>query len=75
MTSSKWPETRNVGGILSPNPNENPYWHDANHVFVPYCSSDSWSGTKEKAETPESWRFMGSLIVSTYIANVHVKNE
>lgn len=52
-----------VGGILSPSPVENPFWHDANHVFVPYCSSDSWSGTRGKPETNNSLRFMGSLIV------------
>ena len=52
-----------VGGILSPNPVENPFWHDANHVFVPYCSSDSWSGTRAKPESSNSLRFMGSLIV------------
>lgn len=50
MTSAKWPETRDdVGGILSPLAAENPYWHNANHIFVPYCSSDSWSGSRVSA--------------------------
>ncbi|GBM62538.1 Palmitoleoyl-protein carboxylesterase NOTUM [Araneus ventricosus] len=44
MSSTLWPETRSVGGILSPDPEENPYWWDANQVFLPYCSSDTWSG-------------------------------
>lgn len=70
MTSAQWPETRNVGGILSPNPYENPYWHNANHVFVPYCSSDSWSGTRVKPETRDGLRFMGSLIVRQVIADL-----
>lgn len=55
------PIARLVGGLLSPRVEENPYWHDANHIFVPYCSSDSWSGTSDKPE--EQWAFMGALIV------------
>uniref|UniRef100_A0A336MQJ2 CSON003232 protein n=1 Tax=Culicoides sonorensis TaxID=179676 RepID=A0A336MQJ2_CULSO len=66
MTSDKWPATRNVGGILSPSPTENPYWYNANHVIVPYCSSDSWSGTKMKPDS-NGHRFMGSLIVKQVI--------
>ncbi|ALC43262.1 Notum, partial [Drosophila busckii] len=73
MTSSQWTETRDVGGILSPHAEENPYWHNANHVLVPYCSSDSWSGTRIEPETPEregSWRFMGALILRQVIADL-----
>ncbi|XP_017043420.1 palmitoleoyl-protein carboxylesterase NOTUM [Drosophila ficusphila] len=73
MTSSQWPETRDVGGILSPHPEENPYWHNANHVLIPYCSSDSWSGTRTEPDTrdPEnSWRFMGALILRQVIAEL-----
>ncbi|KAH8380166.1 hypothetical protein KR009_009301 [Drosophila setifemur] len=73
MTSSQWPETRDVGGILSPHPEENPYWHSANHVLIPYCSSDSWSGTRTEPVTtdPEnSWRFMGALILRQVIAEL-----
>lgn len=67
MTSAQWPETRSMGGILSPDSNENPYWYNANHVFVPYCSSDSWSGTRVKPESRDGLRFMGSLIVRQVI--------
>ncbi|XP_055376229.1 palmitoleoyl-protein carboxylesterase NOTUM [Condylostylus longicornis] len=70
MTSAQWPENRDVGGILSPLPEENPYWHNANHVLVPYCSSDSWSGTKTQIETRDGWRFMGSLIIKQVIADL-----
>lgn len=59
-----------VGGILSPLPDENPYWYNANHVFVPYCSSDSWSGTRIKPESRDSLRFMGQLIVKQVIADL-----
>ncbi|EDS28214.1 notum [Culex quinquefasciatus] len=70
MTSAQWPETRDVGGLLSPLPQENPYWYNANHVFVPYCSSDSWSGTKIKPDTRDGLRFMGSLIVRQVVADL-----
>lgn len=59
-----------MGGILSPTEDDNPYWHDANHVFVPYCSSDSWSGTKIQPDTRDGWSFMGSLIVKQVIADL-----
>lgn len=51
-----------VGGILSLDPQENPFWSDANHVLIPYCSSDSWSGNRV-AENPGDFSFMGSKIV------------
>ncbi|EDV96089.1 palmitoleoyl-protein carboxylesterase NOTUM [Drosophila grimshawi] len=73
MTSSQWTETRDVGGILSPHAEENPYWHNANHVLVPYCSSDSWSGTRIEPDTRDrenSWRFMGALILRQVIADL-----
>lgn len=51
-----------MGGILSLNPEENPYWSDANHVLIPYCSSDSWSGDVT-AQSPGEFSFLGSRIV------------
>nr|CAG4640708.1 EOG090X02ZJ [Eulimnadia texana] len=62
MTSAMWPDTRQVGGILSPDPEENPFWWNANHVYVPYCSSDSWSGSSP-AGTNNRFAFMGSSII------------
>ncbi|CAD7003911.1 unnamed protein product [Ceratitis capitata] len=70
MTSAQWPETRDVGGILSPLPEENPYWHNANHVLVPYCSSDSWSGTRDTIHETTKFRFMGAVILRNVIAEL-----
>lgn len=39
-------------------------------MFVPYCSSDSWSGTKIKPDTRDGLRFMGSLIVRQVVADL-----
>lgn len=70
MTSTQWPETRGDGGILSPLPTDNPHWHDANHVLVPYCSSDSWSGTRKRTDSGDGYAFMGSLILRQVIIDL-----
>ena len=65
---------RAVGGILSADPKENPDFADANHVFVPYCSSDSWSGTNAgKANGDRA--FMGNLIVQEVVRELADYNQ
>lgn len=49
---------------------ENPYWHNANHVLVPYCSSDSWSGTRDRTSADSPWSFMGALILKQVITDL-----
>lgn len=51
-----------MGGILSLDQEENPFWSHANHVLIPYCSSDSWSGSRV-ASNPGDFSFMGSQII------------
>ncbi|KAL1131741.1 hypothetical protein AAG570_011354, partial [Ranatra chinensis] len=70
MSSKQWPDIRNVGGILSPNPDENPYWWNANHVFVPYCTSDSWSGQRTVPSVDNRFTFMGAIIIEQVIENL-----
>ncbi|XP_009322879.1 PREDICTED: protein notum homolog [Pygoscelis adeliae] len=53
-------------GILSSQPEENPHWWNANMVFIPYCSSDVWSGASSKSEKNE-YAFMGALIIQEVI--------
>ncbi|XP_012888551.1 PREDICTED: palmitoleoyl-protein carboxylesterase NOTUM [Dipodomys ordii] len=62
MSSKDWPRTRTGTGILSSQPEENPHWWNANMVFIPYCSSDVWSGTSSGSEKNE-YAFMGALII------------
>ncbi|CAH1799058.1 unnamed protein product [Owenia fusiformis] len=69
MSSLKWPKTKKGKGILSWNPEENPEFFHANMVYVPYCSSDSWSGNL-KAEKKGDFSFMGSLIVEEVIKDL-----
>lgn len=59
-------ETR-ADGILSNNPAHNPDFYNWNHVFMVYCSSDGWAGTR--AASPESfgWHFAGHYIVDAML--------
>ncbi|GAB1297180.1 Palmitoleoyl-protein carboxylesterase NOTUM [Apodemus speciosus] len=66
MSSKDWPHTRTGTGILSSQPEENPHWWNANMVFIPYCSSDVWSGASPKSEKSE-YAFMGSLIIQEVV--------
>ncbi|XP_071374416.1 carboxylesterase notum2 [Centroberyx affinis] len=84
MSSSGWPQTRRGSGILSSQAEENPHWHNTNIVFIPYCSSDVWSGTgpaptpprprqgreKEKDRNATEYTFMGSLIIREVIKDL-----
>lgn len=47
--------------ILSGNSTFNPHFWDWNFVFLPYCTSDDFSGNSPSNPTP--WSFMGSKIV------------
>lgn len=55
-----------MGGILSSDQNENPYYFDANHVFIPYCSSDNWSGDAA-AKSNTEFNFQGARIIRNVI--------
>lgn len=56
-----------VDGILSSEPKDNPYLWNANHIYVPYCSSDSWTGFQEARADRSSFAFMGSKIVEKVV--------
>ncbi|XP_042287270.1 inactive palmitoleoyl-protein carboxylesterase notum1b isoform X2 [Thunnus albacares] len=72
MSSTKWPPTRTGTGILSPQPEENPHWWNANMVFIPYCSSDVWSGATPKKDNCD-YAFMGSLIIKEVVNELLTK--
>uniref|UniRef100_A0A0L8G7F0 Uncharacterized protein n=1 Tax=Octopus bimaculoides TaxID=37653 RepID=A0A0L8G7F0_OCTBM len=69
MSSKHWPEVKKGSGITSWDPEENPYYYHANMVYVPYCSSDSWTGTY-KATSKEDFSFMGSLIIEEVLKDL-----
>ncbi|XP_041434110.1 palmitoleoyl-protein carboxylesterase notum1' isoform X2 [Xenopus laevis] len=66
MSSRAWPPSKTASGILSTQPEENPHWWNANIVFIPYCSSDVWSGVSPKTEK-SGYAFMGSLIIQEVV--------
>uniref|UniRef100_A0A3Q2PUA8 Notum, palmitoleoyl-protein carboxylesterase n=1 Tax=Fundulus heteroclitus TaxID=8078 RepID=A0A3Q2PUA8_FUNHE len=72
MSSSQWPQSRKGTGVLSPEPEENPHWWNANMVFLPYCSSDVWSGAMPKTEHND-YAFMGSLIIKEVVKELLTK--
>lgn len=65
MSSKYWKKTIEPGGILSSNQTINAHWFDATFVYIPYCSSDSFSGNQMKSDI--GWSFMGSVIVENVV--------
>ncbi|XP_061416586.1 palmitoleoyl-protein carboxylesterase notum1-like [Lethenteron reissneri] len=58
-------------GILSPRPEENPHWWNANTVFVPYCSSDVWSGNAPALQSsPGGYAFLGARILREVVVEL-----
>ena len=49
-------------GILSTSEMDNPFLHKSNMVFIPYCSSDLWSGTAKNVDLIENSSFMFYII-------------
>lgn len=56
-------EEEGIDGILSDNPAHNPNFYNWNHVFMVYCSSDLWAGTRAASPDSFGWYFAGHYIV------------
>ena len=75
MSSDRWPAVKTVGGILSSDAAENPHFADANHVLVPYCSSDLWAGTAPRggggsdsdSRQQHRFAFLGASIIQEVV--------
>ncbi|KXJ23738.1 palmitoleoyl-protein carboxylesterase notum1a [Exaiptasia diaphana] len=70
MTSRHWRNITIGTGMLSSSPTENPNWWNANHVLIPYCSSDAWTGNASRHETGEKFSFLGSRIIEKVIEDI-----
>lgn len=70
MTSKRWKSTLLGEGILSPSSSNNPDFYNANHVYVPYCSSDGWSGDRAASSATNGMAFRGLRIVQGVIAQL-----
>ena len=59
-SSSYWESTFNPGesglqDIVSDDPNINPYFYNFNHVYLRYCSGDTWTGTRTSFDLSGLW--------------------
>lgn len=71
LTSSRtWLPTRTGTGIQSALPAENPDFADANHVYIPYCSSDLWSGNRGASAETGGWHFRGAPILQAVFTDL-----
>ena len=59
-SSKYWPDTfipgkGGVKDILSDDPEINPYFYDFNHVYLKYCSGDTWTGSRTSFDENDLW--------------------
>ncbi|XP_063954827.1 palmitoleoyl-protein carboxylesterase NOTUM-like isoform X1 [Lytechinus pictus] len=69
MSSRAWPQTKTGSGVMSADPEENPIWWKSNVVFIPYCSSDVWTGRSLASETG-TYSFMGADILQQVLTDL-----
>ncbi|XP_065057295.1 palmitoleoyl-protein carboxylesterase NOTUM-like [Rhopilema esculentum] len=60
-----------VTGILSTQLKTNPLWWNSNHVYIPYCSSDIWTGNKT-ADKKGGFSFLGARIIDEVVSDLYV---
>lgn len=60
--------------IFSPDENINPAFHDFSHMYVPYCSSDLYAGTRNASAQTNGRVFYGKHIMEAIIDNLIADN-
>eukprot|EP00666_Eupelagonemidae_sp_cell4sb_P008775 gene8775-12814_t len=74
-SSKGWSETfQGHVDLLSDDPKINPDFADANHVFIPYCSSDGHRGMRN-ATSKDTWGyyFSGHLNFAAVVGDLSAK--
>jgi len=56
--------------IGSNDPAKNPAFYDFNKVWIPYCSSDVYSGTRDASQDTDNRVFHGKYIIQAVIADL-----
>ena len=74
-SSSFWdsthiPKNSELQDILSDNPEENPHFYDYNHVFLKYCSGDTWTGSRDSFDNLGFW-FSGHTNIEATINHLN----
>ena len=64
------PGTDGLKDILSDNPEENPFFFDYNHVYLKYCSGDTWTGTKDSFDKFGLW-FSGHNNIKAAVEHIN----
>jgi hypothetical protein len=66
------PSTDGAQDLLSDDPDSNPEFYSYNHVFMPYCTGDTWSGTRNPPLTPDhnDFYFAGHQNINATIAHL-----
>lgn len=67
MSSNGYPSSLDIKGILSTVAAENPDFFNANHVVIPYLSSDFWSGNRPASQVNGGHQFRGIRIFRAII--------
>lgn len=74
ISSVNWesnPPVEDEKGILNPNPLKNPYFYNANRVYMRYCSSDLFSGNRVLTlDGSISWYFRGRAILQATLEDL-----
>ncbi|KAL7057898.1 hypothetical protein AAHC03_016394 [Spirometra sp. Aus1] len=73
FSSRTWHMVRYMGGMLSWDDRINPNYHLFNTVYVPYCSSDLWTGKKRR--TTNGYYFHGSRIITAVIDELLARRD
>jgi len=67
MSSKPWGTTMGISGLFDQNQTANPHWYDASYAYLPYCSSDSFSGSRDPSNDTYNWEFRGHTIINATI--------
>lgn len=67
-SSKKWSKTMHGTKLISENAANNPDFSTWNHIYVPYCSGDTWLGLEDKPTNPfgngsDTYTFSGHKII------------
>ena len=66
-TAFSWPGTLTPDTVLLSDATSNPAFYNYIHVFVPYCSSDTWLGDREASADSGGYYFLGTRIVEAVV--------
>jgi len=83
-SSAGWDEEKNGSpGALEPNPEKNPVFHNAHHIWVPYCTGDGHGGQVSELAGPVgeltdevnapwgNWYFSGHLNMKAMFRHIN----